>query len=115
MFFGFTFCPDVCPTTMLKMAETKKLLKDSPYLQDTQIIMVTADPARDTVEQLKGYVEHFDPEFIGVTGEFMPLYNFATKLNSAFTKVPGGGENYLVDHTANLILINDRGHYQGFI
>lgn len=115
VFFGYTFCPDVCPTTMLKLREMKQLLEGSPYLYDTQFIMVTADPARDNVDILKNYVEYFDPEFIGITGDFVPLYSFANKLNSAFTKVPGGGENYLVDHSSNLILINSHGDYQGFI
>jgi protein SCO1/2 len=76
--------------------------------------MVTVDPARDTVEQLAGYVPYFNSEFTGVTGEFLDIHRFATGLNTPFRKVPGQGENYQVDHSANVVLINPRGDYHGF-
>jgi protein SCO1/2 len=82
--------------------------------RDTQVVMVSVDPARDTVEQLATYVPYFNPEFIGVTGEFLDIHRFATSLNTPFRKVPGQEENYLVDHSANVVLINPRGDYHGF-
>lgn len=114
VFFGYTYCPDVCPTTLATLRRFKQALAPE-LLQDTQVVFVSVDPARDSANQLAQYVEYFDPEFIGVSGEFLQLQRFAQQLNSAFNKVPGGGENYLIDHSANIVLINPRGDYQGFI
>ena len=114
VFFGYTYCPDVCPTTLATLRSFKKALAPE-LLQDTQVVFVSVDPGRDTTAQLAQYVDYFDPEFIGVSGEFLDLQRFAQQLNSAFNKVPGGGENYLVDHSANIVLVNPRGDYQGFI
>ncbi len=114
VFFGYTYCPDVCPTTLATLSSFKQALAPE-LLQDTQVVFVSVDPARDSASQLAQYVEYFDPEFIGVSGEFLQLQRFAQQLNSAFNKVPGSGENYLIDHSANIVLINPRGDYQGFI
>lgn len=113
LFFGFTFCPDICPTTMTFLNQFKASLEGTEA-QDTQVIMVSVDPARDTVEQLATYVPYFNPEFIGVTGDFLDIHRFATALNTPFRKVPGQGEDYQVDHSANVVLINPRGDYHGF-
>ena len=96
VFFGFTYCPDVCPTTL---AQLKAF-----YL----------DPARDTPERLHSYLDFFHPAFRGITGDFLEIHRFATSLNIPFTKVPGGGSNYLVEHSANVALINPKGHSVGF-
>ncbi|MEH6548546.1 MAG: SCO family protein [Pseudomonadales bacterium] len=114
VFFGFTYCPDVCPTTLTTLKKWKGFMADSEFLADTQVILVTVDPGRDTPEVLAPYLAFFDPEFIGVTGDFMELQGLATNLNAAFSKVPGGGDNYMVDHTANVALINPYGHYHAF-
>ncbi len=114
VFFGFTHCPDICPTTMSELGQFMTLLDGLPEQEDTRVLMVTVDPARDGVEQLATYVPYFNPEFVGVTGEFLVLHRFATALNTPFRKVPGQDENYLVDHSANLVLINPRGDYHGF-
>jgi protein SCO1 len=113
VFFGFTYCPDVCPTTMTFLNEFVASLEGTEA-QDTQVIMVTVDPARDTVQQLAGYVPFFNPDFIGVTGEFLDIHRVATVLNTPFRKVMGEGDNYQVDHSANIVLINPRGDYHGF-
>lgn len=113
VFFGFTYCPDVCPTTMTFLNELVTQLEGTEA-EDTQVVMVTVDPARDTVEQLASYVPYFNPGFIGVTGEFLDIHRFATALNTPFRKVPGQDENYQVDHSANVVLINPRGDYHGF-
>ena len=76
--------------------------------------MVSVDPARDDVAVLSQYVPYFNPDFTGVTGDFLDIHRFATALNTPFRKVPGQGENYQVDHSANLVLINPRGDYHGF-
>lgn len=114
LFFGYTYCPDVCPTTLAMLRNVKQALAPEQQ-QDTQVVLVSVDPARDTNDRLAQYVEYFDPDFIGVSGEFLDLQRFGQQLNSAFTKVPGGGDDYLIDHSANIVLINPRGDYQGFI
>lgn len=113
LFFGFTFCPDVCPTTLSTLLDFYTKLDDK-FAKDTQIILVSVDPARDTPQKLHDYVGYFHPDFIGVTGDFLDLHRFATELNVPFSKVPGGGENYLVEHGANIALVNPQGHYVGF-
>ena len=113
VFFGFTYCPDICPTTMSFLNQFMGQLEGTE-VEDTQVVLVSVDPARDTVEQLASYVPYFNEEFIGVTGEFLDIHRFATALNTPFRKVPGQDENYLVDHSANVILITPRGDYHGF-
>ena len=76
--------------------------------------MVSVDPARDTVEQLAAYVPYFNEDFTGVTGEFLDLHRFATALNTPFRKVAGAADEYGVDHSSNVVLINPRGDYHGF-
>jgi len=114
VFFGFTHCPDICPTTMAFLSSFMQELDGLPERDDTRIVMVSVDPARDTVERLAEYVPYFNPEFTGVTGEFLDVHRFATGLNTPFRKVPGEDGNYQIDHGANLVLINPRGDYQGF-
>ncbi len=113
VFFGFSYCPDICPTTMSFLNQLVGQMEGTE-VEDTQVVMVTVDPARDTVEQLAGYVPFFNPDFLGVTGDFLDIHRFATALNTPFRKVPGQGEDYLVDHSANIVLINPRGDYHGF-
>ncbi len=116
VFFGFTACPDVCPTTLSLLKQVKDQLKPE-IAKQVQFVMVSVDPARDTVEALSKYMPYFDPEFVGVTGEFLQIKRLATQLNAAFVKVKQGPEidNYTVDHSANIALINPYGHYHGFI
>lgn len=117
MYFGFTRCPDICPTMLSDLNRMSQKL-DETILSQTQVVMVTADPARDTVEVLGQYIPYFNPHFIGITGEFFPIRALASNLNVAFNKVPLDGKNmengYTVDHTGNLILINPKGDYHGF-
>jgi len=115
VFFGFTHCPDVCPTTLATLNNFYTELSEKGWDTDTQIIMVSADPQRDTPEILNSYVRYFNPNFIGVTGDYFDVHRFATQLNTMFRKVPGGGENYQVDHGANLAIINPYGHFHGFM
>lgn len=114
VFFGFTHCPDICPTTMAFLNRFMGELEGLPEHDDTRVVMVSVDPGRDTPERLAEYVPYFNPDFVGVTGEFLDIHRLATGLNTPFRKVPGEGDNYQVDHGANLALINPRGDYHGF-
>lgn len=113
IFFGFTYCPDICPTTMAFLDRFVGDLEPAE-LADTEVVLVSVDPARDTVAKLAEYVPYFNSEFTGVTGEFLDIHRVATALNTPFRKVPGQDENYLVDHSANVVLINPKGDYHGF-
>lgn len=118
VYFGFTFCPDICPATLSQLNKFDALIKEqSPKIaKDMQYIMVTVDPDRDTAEKLKNYVPYFNKDFIGVTGEINNVYNLAVQMNVPFTPVVDAEDDiYLVDHGANLTLINPEGNYQGFI
>jgi len=115
IFFGFTNCPDICPTAMSILAQAEQTLnEESPELaEDFQGILVTVDPERDDLETLEQYVQAFSPEFIGVRGDRAATADLTTQLNVAFAKVPAD-DGYTVDHTANIVIVNPRGHYHGF-
>ena len=113
IFFGFTHCPDICPTTMAELAELKSQLAGTEA-SDARVVMVSVDPARDTPDRLAQYVPYFHPDFIGVTGDFADILSVAQRLNAPFRKVsePDGG--YQMEHSANVMLMNPRGDYHGF-
>lgn len=113
VFFGFTHCPDICPTTLSDLARLTDLLQDSK-VATTQVVMVTVDPARDTPDRLSEYVPYFDPEFLGVTGEFEQILVFAQRLNAPFRKVSASDGSYQMEHSANVALMNPMGDYHGF-
>ena len=115
VFFGYTHCPDICPTALSDLNATVKLIaRETPAAPTPQVVFVSVDPERDTPQRLKSYVPYFNPDFTGVTGDFLDIHRFATALNTPFRKVPGQDENYQVDHSANVVLINPRGDYHGF-
>lgn len=111
VFFGFTTCPDICPTTLSVLNDAVKELETAP-----QVVMVSVDPERDTPEKLSLYVPAFNPSFIGLTGTFEQTVALAQQLNIAFGKVPGNVPGtYLIDHTASLVVIDPEARYTGFI
>ena len=120
LYFGFTNCPDACPTTLRDLAKAKgaieKQFADHHIAAPLQVVFVSVDPERDTLPRLKEYVGGFNRDFIGVTASRDVLAVLATQLNVAFAKVPGYAPGtYMMDHTTNLVLINPHGHYQGFL
>jgi protein SCO1 len=104
--FGFTNCPDVCPTTLLELAKTERLLADLPAARRPAVVMVSVDPGRDTPEVLGRYVPHFDPGFVGVTGPDAAIAVLAAALGAAYQKGAETDGSYAVDHTAALFLID---------
>ncbi len=114
VFFGYTFCPDICPTTLATLKQYYEQLPAEEQAQ-TRIVLASVDPARDSASQLNQYLQFFHPAFRGVTGEFLEVYRFATGLGAPFKKAPGGGENYLVDHSGNVAIVNPAGHFVGIL
>lgn len=114
VFFGFTQCPDVCPTTLATMKAVKdKLGADGDRLQ---VVFVSVDPERDTPEFLAKYVTAFDPSFIGLTGSPDAIAQTAKAFKVFFQKVPGKTpESYTIDHTASTYLYDPQGRLRLFV
>lgn len=114
VFFGYTHCPDICPGTMLAFQALRAELAERGELE-AQLIMVTVDPERDTTSSLAEYLSFFNPNYIGLTGHEAIIRAFARSLNAGFSIPPHQpGENYFVDHSAHISLINPRGEFVAF-
>lgn len=114
IFFGYTFCPDVCPTTLLDLSNVIKDL--GPDADRMQFLFVSVDPARDTVEQLKLYLSSFDPHISGATGSEAEIAGVTRRYRAIYEKVPGkGAGDYTVNHTATTYLMDAQGRFQGTI
>jgi protein SCO1/2 len=110
LFFGFTHCPDICPTTLQTLARVKAGLADLPAAARPDVVLVSVDPERDTPAPLAGYVPYFDPEFLGVTGREEALAPLAAGLGVAYGRTPDeSGDGYTVDHTAAIFLVDPNG------
>ena len=112
LYFGYTYCPDVCPTDLLAMAQVINALgKDGNQLQP---IFVTLDPERDTRENLRLYAAHFHPRFVALTGTEAEIRAVATAYKTFFEKVrPAGSSTYFIDHMAFIFLLDREGKYIG--
>ena len=107
LFFGFTSCPDICPTTLELLARAHDNLKTHDrYRAVGQVVFVSVDPDRDSPETLRAYVHYFHKDFIGVTAAVEELEEFTRELGVLFMKVPHGGDDYSVDHSAGIFLID---------
>jgi protein SCO1/2 len=109
VFFGFTSCPDVCPVTMSALAQTRKLLADLPEAQRPRVVMISVDPQRDTPERLATYVKAFDPSFVGATGTKPAIDELAQRMGVLAAIRPLDGDNYSVDHTTSVFLVDPDG------
>jgi len=109
LYFGYTFCPDVCPTSISKLAESMDIL--SKQADDVQVIMISVDPERDTPEMLSEYMSFFHPSFIGVTGSPDEIAEVATLYGIYYQAHEGTqATGYLVDHTASVMVIDQNGY-----
>ena len=113
VFFGYTQCPDVCPTTMAELAQVKKSLgADGDKLQG---VFVTIDPERDTPEILKSYMASFDPSFVALRGTVEQTQAAAKEFKVFFAKVPGKADgSYTMDHTAGAFILDGKGNVRLF-
>jgi len=111
MFFGFTHCPDVCPTAMFTLARVVEQLGELPAEDMPAVVMVSVDPNRDSPETLASYVPYFNPDFVGVTGDMPQILGLTGAMGVAFAYTPaeGTGEDYGVDHTASIFLVDPAG------
>jgi protein SCO1/2 len=109
LYFGYTFCPDICPGTLSNLAAVRKELGEDA--DKMQVIMVSVDPERDTPDVLEKYVSHFDPSFIGITGSKEEIDAAGEPLGIYYEIHEGSAASgYLVDHTARSFLIDPKGN-----
>lgn len=107
-FFGFTQCPDVCPTALAELSQVMQKL--GPDADRVQVLLISVDPERDTPEILKQYVTTFDPRFLGLTGTPAQVKAAAASFKAYYAKVPTeDGNNYTMDHTAAFYLFDGKG------
>lgn len=111
-FFGFTHCPEVCPTTLFEMTERLKEL--GPDADQLNVAFVTVDPERDTPELLKTYLESFDPRIVGLTGTPDEVAAMARTFKISIRKVPVDG-GYTMDHTASVVVTDADGEFATLI
>jgi len=109
VFFGFTHCPDICPTTLFDISEVMRRLGEDA--DRTGALFITVDPDRDTPAKLKDYLSDFDPHLRGLTGDPAAI-NAAIKAYRVYAKkIPLEGDDYTMDHTAVVYLMDKDGHF----
>lgn len=110
LFFGYTHCPDICPNTMLILSQVQARLKDSGKMQ---YIFVSVDPQRDTPDVLKEYINHFNPEFVGISGEIEQIKVLTTQLDIKHRfERKKDSTDYNVVHSASITLIDPKGRWR---
>ncbi|MHA6198185.1 SCO family protein [Pseudomonas wadenswilerensis] len=114
VFFGYTFCPDICPTTLAQLRQVKSELPKEA-VDRMQVVLVSVDPNRDTPTQLKQYLGYFDKDFRGLTGSLENTQKLANALSIPFIPADTSKPGYTVDHSGNLAIIGPDGAQRGFI
>ncbi len=119
IFMGYTHCPDVCPTTLRVLQQLTQQMK-AQSLTPPAVIFVSIDPQRDSIEQLHDYVKYFESDFTGATGTEKELKNLASQLHVFYEKSAGSSgdikqDDYLMNHSSSLMLINPQAELQAFI
>jgi protein SCO1/2 len=114
VFFGFTSCPDICPTTLATLAQTTRQLADLPAAERPRVLLITVDPERDDPRHLSAYVRFFDPAFLGATGDSQAVAAAAAAFAVPYAKVslPEGG--YTMDHGSGLFVVDPSGGIVAF-
>ncbi len=114
IYFGYTYCPDICPADLLAISQALDMLGSAA--QQVQPLFITVDPERDTVEHLADYVSAFHPSLIGLTGAPDAIRKVATAYKAYYARVESSDhKNYVVDHTAFIYLVGKEGQYLGFL
>lgn len=113
VFVGFTQCPDVCPNTLALLGTVHRQLAEQG--KSLQVVLLSVDPERDTPQALRGYVQHFDPSFLGATGPTRELDKLGAAMGFVYMKAPGATpETYTIDHSSALILVNPQAQVAGY-
>ena len=113
IFFGFTHCPEVCPTTLSQLSEITDKLKTK--IITTNIIFITLDPKRDTQEHLKDYISNFNENVIGVTGNIIDIKKIADNWGVFYETISSSKDDYTLNHTATVFMLDKKGNYKGTI
>jgi len=110
VFFGFTHCPDVCPTTLAVLADVqKRVIPQDAKLASLKVALISVDPERDTPAQLGSYIASFGGDLIGLTGSAPEIVNVSRSFGVASSKVDLGGGNYTMDHSATIFAVDSGG------
>lgn len=116
LYFGYTYCPDVCPLTLVELAALKKQLDVELPGEHAEYFLVSVDPKRDTPERLREYVAYFDPAFRALTGAPDALAAFAAATETLIDVAEGQDpDNYLVSHSSNIVLLDPRGQLRAVL
>jgi protein SCO1/2 len=117
IFFGFMYCPDICPTTLYDLSLVKRdIVAQGISESDIQFVFISVDPGRDKAAQIQRYVQYFDPAFLGATGSMGQLTNLTRQLGAPFRAEPETAENvYEVTHSSAVYLVDPLGQYTGII
>jgi protein SCO1/2 len=115
VFFGFTQCPDICPTTLATLSQTSKQLADLSPAQRPRVLLITVDPERDSPERLAAYVHFFDPDFMAAAGSLEATAATAAAFGVPYAKVamPGGG--YTMDHGSGIFVVGPSGGVDAYL
>ena len=113
LFFGFTHCPEICPTTLSQLSEITENLQNPIDL--TNIVFITLDPKRDTQDHLKEYIQYFNKNVIAITGQINEIKKLADNWNVFFETIASSKENYNINHTATVFMLDRTGVFRGTI
>jgi protein SCO1/2 len=114
LFFGYTYCPDICPTTLAQLRQIKSELPQNS-LSKLRVVLISVDPERDTPQQLKQYLGYFDKDFVGLTATVPDIQKLANGVSIPFIPADTSKPGYTVDHSGNLALLGPDGTQRGFI
>ena len=113
VFFGFTHCPEVCPTTLAETSQTLQAL--GPEGKDLKVLFITVDPERDTPRFMANYLQSFDPRIVGLTGTRAEIDAVGKEYRAYWKKVPTDDGDYTMDHTASMFLMDSAGRFVGTV
>jgi protein SCO1/2 len=112
LYFGYTFCPGICPTTLVEVAQALQILGPKE-VEKVQVLMISVDPERDTVDRMAGYLTHFNAGFLGLTGTPEEVATTAAAYGIYYKKYEGTtADSYVVDHTSMVIVVDEKGFVQ---
>jgi len=115
LYFGYTFCPDVCPTSLSRIGAAFKKL-DEEELKNVQGILISVDPDRDTPQKLSDYTKYFHPQIVGITGTKEKIDEIAARYDVKYRKAEGTtAASYLVDHTAYIFVLDKTGKIREYL